>query len=128
MDILKISSVAIVGVFLCLFFKKDNPQYGLLLMLTITVLVISIGIVWLQEIKDKILELSVYGEETKGYFALLFKVIGITCVCEFTSAICKDAGFSALAEQVRVVGKLLVLATGLPILLSMLELIGRYSV
>jgi len=64
---------------------------------------------------------------SKGYLSILIKVIGITYLCEFSAAICKDAGFSTVADQIEVLGKLSVMFAGLPILLALLELIQGYT-
>ena len=40
---------------------------------------------------------------------------------EFTSGICKDAGYSAVGTQVEMVGKLAILAVSAPVVLSLVE-------
>ena len=55
------------------------------------------------------------------YLAALFKMAGITYIAEFTSGICKDAGYSAVGNQVEMVGKLAILAVSAPVVLSLVE-------
>lgn len=55
------------------------------------------------------------------YLAALFKMAGITYIAEFTSGICKDAGYSAVGTQVEMVGKLAILAVSAPVVLSLVE-------
>lgn len=59
-----------------------------------------------------------------GYFVLLFKIIGITYITEFCSDICKDAGYSTIAGQISMAGKLTVLGISMPIITTLLELIA----
>jgi stage III sporulation protein AD len=47
-------------------------------------------------------------------------------VCEFASGICKDGGFSAVAEQIEILGKLSVMFAGLPILFAIIEQIHGF--
>jgi len=56
------------------------------------------------------------------YIALLLKMIGVTYLSEFSSAICRDAGYSAVAGQIELVGKLTILTIGMPIVLALFEL------
>ena len=62
-----------------------------------------------------------YLGSAKTYLKLLLKVVGISYLCEFSASICKDAGFSTVAEQIEVLGKLSVLLAGLPVLFAVVE-------
>ena len=56
----------------------------------------------------------------------MLKVIGITYVCEFSSGVCRDAGYQAVAGQIEVLGKLTVMFAGLPILFAVIEQIHGF--
>ena len=58
----------------------------------------------------------------------LMKMVGITYVAEFTSGICKDAGFGALGGQIEIFVKLSILAISTPILLALLETLQVFLV
>ena len=58
--------------------------------------------------------------------SILFKVIGITYICEFSADICRDAGYQAVAGQIEVLGKLTVMFAGLPILFAVIEQIQSF--
>jgi stage III sporulation protein AD len=66
-------------------------------------------------------EMSVGLSGEKTYIRILLKIIGITYVTDFSSAICKDAGFSAIAGQIVMFGKIAILAISSPIILTLLE-------
>ena len=55
-------------------------------------------------------------------------MIGITYICEFSSDICRDAGYQTVAGQIEVLGKLTVMFAGLPILFAVIEQIIFHSV
>lgn len=61
-----------------------------------------------------------------GYIAILIKMIGITYVAEFSSNLCKDAGYQAVAGQIEMFGKLSILVISMPVLLVLLETIGEF--
>ena len=60
------------------------------------------------------------------YVAVLLKMIGITYVAEFSSNLCKDAGYQAAAGQIEMFAKLSILALSMPVLLALLETISQF--
>ena len=65
-------------------------------------------------------------EGSGAYFGILFKVIGITYLCEFCAGLCRDAGYQAIAAQVELFGKVTVLLAGMPVLLSLIDTITGF--
>lgn len=61
------------------------------------------------------------------YAALLLKVVGITWICEFVAGICRDSGFSAVASQVELFGKIAILFAGMPVFLALAETIAGFA-
>lgn len=120
--------ISLVGVILYLILKGYKQEYS---MLIIVVLSLLFG-VWMLEILKKMeeffYEISSFLEENKTFYKILFKIIGITYICEFTSGICKDAGASSVGNQIEIVGKMLVLVSGIPILISVIEAIKEYNI
>ena len=55
------------------------------------------------------------------YIAIMLKMVGITYIAQFSSGICKDAGYQAIAAQIEIFGKLAILVVGMPVLLALLE-------
>lgn len=72
--------------------------------------------------------LQKYMAGQEGYLGTLLKIVGITYICEFSAGICKDAGFTSVAGQIEVLGKLTVMFAGLPILLAVIEQIQGFGV
>lgn len=58
-----------------------------------------------------------------GYFEILIKIVGISYLCEFTSNICKESGYSAVSNQIEIGGKLTMMVMSMPILLAIVEMI-----
>ena len=67
-------------------------------------------------------------EQNRSFYEILFKIMGITYICEFASGICKDAGYSSISSQIEIIGKMLVLLSGIPILISVIDTIKNYSI
>ena len=63
----------------------------------------------------------------QSYLTLLFKVVGITWISELVPGICKDSGYSAVASQVELFGKIAILFAGMPIFLALAETIAGFA-
>ena len=50
----------------------------------------------------------------------------LTYVAEFSSGICKDAGYQTIAGQIEIFGKLAVMLLSLPILMTLLNTIREF--
>ena len=71
-------------------------------------------------------ELASYIDMDAGYLATMLKMIGITYIAEFSSGICKDAGYQTIAGQIEIFGKLTILTLGMPVLMALLETIREF--
>lgn len=60
------------------------------------------------------------------YLTTLLKIAGITYIAEFSSGICKDAGFGSIGSQIEIFGKLSILAVSMPIVLALLETLQSF--
>ncbi len=127
-EMIKVGMIAVLGVLLALQFKSSKPEYAAFIGITLGLFIFGYALSQLQTMLDTLSWMKDMFAGSKGYLTILIKIVGITYLCEFTSAICKDAGFSTVAEQVEVLGKLSVMFAGLPILLALLELIQGYTV
>ncbi len=61
-----------------------------------------------------------------AYLGTLIKMLGVTYIAEFSSSICKDAGYQTIAKQIEIFGKLAILVMSMPILLALLDTIQEF--
>lgn len=120
-EIIKISLCAIVGVLLALSFKKDKPQYSFLMGLALGIFVLGYCLNRVNQVMTEFAALREYLGAGGGYLRVLMKVLAITYLCEFSSSTCKDAGYSVLAGQIEILGKLSVMIAGLSILFTVID-------
>lgn len=126
MEIIKIGILGVLGVLLAIQFKGSKPEYSLYIGFGAAILVFSYAVRCLYSLVAEIGALQKYVSGSGGYLATLLKIVGITYICEFSAGICKDAGFSSVAGQIEVLGKLTVMFAGLPILLAVIEQIQGF--
>lgn len=125
-NIVNIALIGIAVAFLAVIFKKNREEFGILISVVGCILVFAFGISKLEVIIDAINRVQDYISINQTYIIILIKIIGITFIAEIASNICKDCGHSAVASQIELVGKLTILATGMPILLALLETINEF--
>ncbi len=125
-ELIKIAFLGIAGVLLAQQFKGSKPEYATYIGLAVSILIFGFCLRQVGAVTAQFVRLREYLNGGEGYLAILLKVIGITYICEFSSGICKDAGYQAVAGQIEVLGKLTVMFAGLPILFAVIEQIQSF--
>ena len=128
MDIVKISLLGVCGVMLGFLLKSTRPEYASFITMAVGLLILGLAVgkvTFLFQTLDKIREsLPVDG----SYISALVKMIGITYIGQFSSSICKDAGYQAIGSQIELFCKLSVMVLSMPVLLALLETIQEFLV
>lgn len=125
-EIIKIGMLGIAGVLLAVQFKSSKPEYTLYIGIGAAILVFYYAVRCMYGLLMEFQELQQLLAGGMSYLSTLLKIVGITYICEFSAGICKDAGFSSVAGQIEVLGKLSVMFAGLPILLAVIEQIKNF--
>lgn len=126
MSMLQIGLLGVAGALLSIQFKGGKTEYGIYICAGIS-LIIFLGILSrLTVVLDIMEEIAGYIDLAPDYTGMLIKMLGITYVAEFSSAICRDAGYQTIAQQIEIFGKAVVLVLGLPVILALLEMIRDF--
>ncbi len=120
-EIIKVGLLGILGVLLAVQFKANKPEYGMYIGFAISILIFCYGLQQIQAALQQFDLIRGFLGESQEYLTVLLRVIGITYICEFSSGICKDAGYGSVAEQIEILGKLSVMFAGIPILFAIIE-------
>lgn len=121
-------AVALIGLVVAIFaveLKSIKPEFGTYLAFAGGILLFSFILFRLGEIKETLAAIQSYFPVKASYLTLLFKMVGITYVAEFSAGIVKDAGYPAIGNQIEIFGKLVILAIGMPVVLALLETINQ---
>lgn len=126
MNIIKIACLGFCGVLLGVFLRQVHPALAEMISLATCILIIFYSLTKLSTVFELINMMEIYFSGQKEYFRILLKIIGITYVADFSANICKDAGYSAIAGQIEIFGKISILAVSSPIILALLETIHGF--
>lgn len=120
-EIIKVGMLGILGILLAVQFKANKPEYGMYIGFAISILIFSYGLHQVQAVVEQFDMIRGFLGDSRQYLTVLLRVIGVTYICEFSSGICKDAGYGSIAEQIEIFGKLSVMFAGIPILFAVIE-------
>lgn len=121
MNMMKIACLGLSGVMLGLLLRQMKSPYAELISLATCLLIIFYSVTKIAFVFELIQTLNHYVTLQQEYFKILLKIIGITYVADFSAGICKDAGYSAIAGQIEIFGKIAILAISSPIITALLE-------
>mgnify|MGYP001040857036 CR=1 FL=1 len=126
MEIAKVALIGIIGVLLAIQFKSQKTEYSLYICFAVSLIIFAYAVQMLHVLLQQMESLQLFLGGSGTYLGTLLKVVGITYLCEFSAGVCKDAGYSAIAGQIEVFGKLTVMFAGMPILFAVMEYIQGF--
>ncbi len=126
MDIIRIALIGVVGSLLALKLKTYKPEFGIVLSIALCLLFLLCAVEKLTVIVEFLNSIQSLMNINPVYVSVLLKLIGIAYVCEFSSNLCKDAGYQSIATQVEIIGKLTILVVSMPIINTLLETIHKF--
>ena len=126
MTIIQAGILGIIAVVFSVQLKALRPEYSVYIILAASLIIAFLSISKLDVILQtaKVIGDSIGAKQL--YLGTLLKMVGITYIAEFAAGTCKDAGYSALATQVEMFGKVSILAISAPVILALLETIQRF--
>lgn len=108
--------------------KSARPEYASFITMGIGVIILGLAVGKLSYLFESLEKLRQSIPVESGYLSTLVKMIGITYIGQFSSGICKDAGYQATGAQIELFCKLSVMVLSMPILLALLETIQEFLV
>lgn len=127
MTIITIGIAGITAVLLAVQMKGVRGEYATYLSIAAGCFLFFYGITKLQTVLDALRRVQDFIQISPLYLATLLKMTGISYVAEFSSGICRDAGYGAIGKQIEIFGKLSILAVSMPIVLALLETLERFQ-
>lgn len=126
MDIVKVCLLGLGGVMLAFLLKGTRPEYVYFVTLGIGLIILGLAVGKIRTLFMLFEEMDAYISMQELYMPVLIKMIGITYIVQFSSGICKDAGYLTTGNQIELFGRLSVMVLSMPILLALLETIQGF--
>ena len=122
---LKAAALVLITVILTLALGSKGKETGFLLTMAACVMVMILGISYLQPVMDFLRKLETLGNLNGHMTGILFKVAGIGIISEIVGMVCTDAGNSSLGKALNIAAAGVILWLSIPIFDALLELIQR---
>ncbi len=126
MELVKIIGVALVTAFAALFLRGTKPE------LSFAVTIAGAVIILLFIVDMLASSFQIFGEiaEKTGIddslVKIIVKIVAIGYLVEFSAGVIEDFGSKSIADKLILAGKVIIFAVSVPIIRSMLELIGGF--
>lgn len=126
MDIvIKGAAVGIISALCALLIKKSNQEIGLVIAIAASAVICIAA----AELFGSIFDLIRYAISKSGLSSAIFlpiiKCVGIAIIVNISASLCKDAGQAGIASAVDVLGAAAAVFTALPLIKSLIEIIGE---
>lgn len=119
----KIIGIAIVTCIAVLIIKPIRPDFAILISIVGGIIVLFYTFSYLSSIFEIFGNIFKISGSNHSLYSIIFKIIGIGYLAEFTAGICSDTGNSSLGDKVLLGGKIIILVISLPIITSILDII-----
>ena len=124
MDIFKLAALAVTAALCAVFLRKQVPSLALALSLAAGAILLSSAMESLSAVRGLADSLSRTAGLSPQLWSTVWKVAGVGIVTRLSTALCKDAGEGGLAAFLETAGVALALLTALPLLETVLEVLG----
>lgn len=119
----KIISIALITCVATLIVKPVRTDFAIFISIVGGIIVLFYALSYLSNIFDIFNNIFQVTGINSSLYAVVFKIIGIGYLAEFTASICNDTGNSSLGDKVLLGGKIIILVMALPIVTSILNIV-----
>lgn len=114
--------LALTGLAAIIILKGIVPEFAVSIRLAVICAVLVFALSGVDQATEYISSFSALGDIDVSFVKIALKVTGICIVSQSVADICRDSAETALASQVELVGRMLILAVSLPLVKTLLEM------
>jgi len=122
----KVAVIGVIAIFLAMSLKSDKQEFAMLVILAASLIILGLALSKIDDVLSVIHMVESYLGDNSVYINILLKMVGITYVAEFSSNLCKDAGYGAVGNQIEFFGKVMIIAVSMPVIKSLIKTISEF--
>ena len=123
--IIKASALALIVSVLYQMVSGRNKEIGILLVVLGCSLILMIAVSFIEPVFSFLRNLQVLSNLNEEMFSILLKSVGIGLLTEVAVLVCNDMGNASIGKTLQILATVVILWISLPMLNSLLELIGE---
>ena len=124
MEIFKIAAIALVTAFCVMILRDIKSDLAMLVAFAGGIIVLLSVIDCFSDIFSVISSIAARAGLATSVVTLLFKILAVGYISEFSASLIEDAGLGSLADKVTLAGKLIIVASALPVIVELFEYIA----
>lgn len=122
--LIKASAAGLTAAAIGLIIKNRNPELSLLLSACTAALILTAALGFLSGLRELTEAVKTIAGGDQVYTAPVLKCVGIAIVTKLCSELCRDSAQSSVAAAVELAGTVCAMSVAMPLIMSMLRLIG----
>lgn len=115
MNVTAVLAMLITAAFLAVLLKQHQPALALGIGLLAGIMALASLLITVLPLLQRVQALAESAAVPTAYIQVLLKGLGVCLLTQLATDTCRDAGETALANKAELVGKVLLLAVGLPL-------------
>ncbi len=124
MEIFRIAAIALVTAFCVIVLRDIKSELAMFVAFAGGIVTVLSVINYFSDIFSVVSAIARRAGLATSIVTLLFKVIAVGYIAEFSASIIEDMGLSSLADKVTLAGKLIIVAASLPVVVDLFEFIA----
>lgn len=124
MEIFKIAAIALITAFCVLVLREVKSELAPIVALAGGMVVLLSVVNYFSDVFSVISSIAQKAGLATSVVTLLFKVIAIGYITEFSASLIDDMGLSSLSDKVTLAGKLIIVAVSLPVVVQLFNFIA----
>ncbi|MDE6402066.1 MAG: stage III sporulation AC/AD family protein [Clostridiales bacterium] len=124
MDIFRIVAIALITAFCVLVLRDVKSDLAAIVALAGGIVVVLSVVDYFADIFSVVSSIAKRAGLATSVVTLLFKVIAVGYITEFSASVIEDVGLSSLSDKVTLAGKLIIVGVSLPVVVQLFEFIA----
>ncbi len=116
-------AAALVAAVAALLLKNWKPEYGMLTSIAAAAIFMGWTVLQMIPILTSVTNLASQAGIRSSHIRILLRCLGICCLSEIGTSLCRESGQQAAATQIELAGKVLILASCMPVYEELLKLV-----
>ncbi len=124
MEIFRIAAIALITAFCVLVLRDIKSELAVLVGFAGGIIVLLSVVDYFSDIFSVISDIAKRAGLATSVVTLLFKIIAVGYIAEYSASLIEDVGLSSLADKVTLAGKLIIVASSIPVVVELFDFIA----
>ena len=122
--VIKCAAAALLSSLVCLLIKRTNPEMSMILSAGVIVIIVAAALGFASSLIELAQAVRNISSGADVLITPVLKCVGIGAVTKISAELCRDSPQSSAAAAVDMAGTLCAIGVSMPLILSMLKMIG----